>query len=231
MSAYQHFAYYYDDVFQNLDYSLWLKFIEPYLKDSSSILDLACGSGTFTILLKLKGYEVEGMDLSSSIIEIAKEKAKMNHLLIPYYVADMTHFQFSKQYDVITCFFDSINFLKTKEEIQSLLFCASAHLKTNGFFICDIFSKKLLKEYKHHHFKKTYATHKLKWHTKLEDNLVKHIIQIQEGNLKYKEIYNEYFYEINDIIHPDFQLIQVAGDFKEDFTDEDERVLLVLQKK
>ena len=54
MNAYKTFAYYYDEVYQDLDYKLWLDFIEPYLSVSSSILDVACGTGTLAILLKLK---------------------------------------------------------------------------------------------------------------------------------------------------------------------------------
>ncbi|MDE7264203.1 MAG: class I SAM-dependent methyltransferase, partial [Anaeroplasmataceae bacterium] len=123
MNAYQRFSYYYDDMFTELDYTEWLKFIEPYLKPDSSILDLACGSGTFAILLKLKNYAVEGLDLSESIIEVAKEKAKMNHLSIPFHVGDMTDFSLHQSFDVITCFFDSVNFLKSKNELNCLFSC------------------------------------------------------------------------------------------------------------
>ncbi len=232
MNAYRHFAYYYDDIFQDLDYTLWLNYIEPYLNKSSSILDLACGSGTFAILLKLKGYDVEGMDLSSSIIDIAKEKAKMNHLSIPFHVGDMTQFDFQKKYDVITCFFDSINFLKNKEEISDLFNCVKQHLNPNGIFICDIFSRTLLKEYKHHKLKKRYETHKLKWKTKCVDaSTIQHTIQIQEGEFKVEETYYEYYYEIKDIIPDDFKLIKCSGDFKDTLKDSDERILLVLERK
>ena len=116
MNAYKTFAYYYDEVYQDLDYKLWLDFIEPYLSVSSSILDVACGTGTLAILLKLKGYDVEGLDLSDSIIEIAKEKSKINHLSIPFYVADMTNFKLEKTYDMVTCFFDSFNINDIKKQ-------------------------------------------------------------------------------------------------------------------
>ncbi|MDE6585024.1 MAG: class I SAM-dependent methyltransferase, partial [Anaeroplasmataceae bacterium] len=195
MNAYQRFAYYYDDVYEELDYTLWLDFIQPYLNPSSSILDLACGSGTLAILLKLKNYSVEGLDLSESIIEIAKEKAKMNHLHIPFHVGDMTNFNLEKTYDMITCFFDSVNFLKNKEEVQNLLSSVYKHLNPDGLFIFDLFSKTLLEEYKKSIFKKKYPTHSLKWKTKkLDSTTLKHTIFIQEGNLKLEENYFEYYY-------------------------------------
>lgn len=231
MNAYKHFAYYYDDVFQDLDYTLWLKFIEPYTTSSSSILDLACGSGTFAILLKLKGYDVEGMDLSSSIIDIAKEKAKMNHLSIPFFVGDMTNFNLNKTYDVITCFFDSVNFLKNQEDIQNLISTVHKHLNSNGIFVFDIFSKTLLEEYKKHTLKKKFPAHSIKWTThKINASTLQHSIHIQEGDLKLEEIYYEYYHDINSLSFEGFEVLKISGDFNEDYLEGDERILVVLKK-
>ena len=77
MNEYKKFAYYYDEVMSSLEYDLWVEFVEPYLKPNDKILDLACGTGTFLTMLKLKGYDTTGLDLSDTIIEIALEKAKL----------------------------------------------------------------------------------------------------------------------------------------------------------
>lgn len=231
MNEYKRFAYYYDDVYEELDYTLWLDFIKPYLNPNSSILDLACGSGTLAILLKLNNYSVEGLDLSESIIEIAKEKAKMNHLQIPFYVGDMTSFALDKTYDVITCFFDSVNFLKTKEDIQNLLSSVNKHLNSNGLFIFDIFSKTLLEEYKKHSYKKKYPTHSIKWTTKkLDSSTLKHSIFIKEGKLKLEEIYFEYYHPLESLTFPCFEVVKMSGDFNEDLQATDERIFIVLKK-
>lgn len=231
MNEYKRFAYYYDDVYEQLDYTLWLDFIKPYLKESSSILDLACGSGTLAILLSLNNFSVEGLDLSESIIDIAKEKAKMNHLHIPFYVGDMTSFTLDKTYDVITCFFDSVNFLKRKEDIQNLLSSVHRHLNSNGLFIFDIFSKALLEEYKHHRIKRKYPTHSIKWTTKkMDSSTLKHTILIKEGKQKLEEIYFEYYHPLESLTFPGFEVIKMSGDFNEDFYEEDERILIVLKK-
>lgn len=232
MNAYQRFAYSYDDVFQELDYTLWLDFIEPYLTDTSHILDVACGSGTLAILLKLKGYTVEGLDLSSSIIDIAKEKAKMHHLSIPFYVADMTKFQLANTYDMITCFFDSVNFLKTDDELADLFQCVHTHLNPNGLFIFDLFSKTLLAEYKNHKLVKQYVTHDLLWTTnRTDEKTLEHKIQIQEGNECFEECYYEYYHILQNLPMQGFDVIKVCGDFNDDLEDEDERILVVLRKK
>ncbi|MDE7384550.1 MAG: class I SAM-dependent methyltransferase [Anaeroplasmataceae bacterium] len=231
MNEYKRFAYYYDDVYEELDYTLWLDFIKPYLNPTSFILDLACGSGTLAILLKLNHYSVEGLDLSESIIEIAKEKAKMNHLHIPFYVGDMTNFTLDRTYDVITCFFDSVNFLKTKDDIQNLLSSVNKHLNPNGIFIFDIFSKALLEEYKHHRFKRKYPTHSIKWTTKkIDSSTLMHSILIKEGKLKLEEIYFEYYHPLESLTFPGFEVVKMCGDFKESLQVQDERILIVLKK-
>lgn len=45
-----------------------------YLSRGSRILDAGCGPGRFTRYIKEKGFAVEGIDLSSEMIRIAREK-------------------------------------------------------------------------------------------------------------------------------------------------------------
>lgn len=230
MNEYKKFAYYYDEVVSSLEYDLWLEFIEPYLKKDSHILDLACGTGTLVTMLKLKGYQAEGLDLSSQTIEIAREKAKINHLFIPFYEADMKNFFLPKKYDVITCFFDSVNFLKTKQDLDELFSCVKKHLAPKGYFILDMFSKAMLEEYDGHDLQEDYQTFKIHWRTKKTDEVtLKHTIQITEYETTLEETYFEYFHEIKSLNLEGFKLIQISGDFNDDLQPEDERILLVLQ--
>lgn len=229
MNEYKKFAYYYDEVVQELDYSLWVEFVSPYI-NNSKILDLACGTGTFMTMLKLQGNDVEGLDLSESIIEIAKEKAKINHLNMPFYVMDMTEFNLNKKYDVITCFFDSINFLKTKEQLNKMFGCVKKHLNVNGYFIFDCFSKTMFEEYANNSLIEDHHTFKIDWQTKkINSSTLKHDITIFEGDVILKESYYEYFHEIKSLIPEGFRLVKLCGDFNDNLESEDERILIVLQ--
>lgn len=44
------------------------------LSKSAKVLDIGCGPGTFTKYLLEKGFDVEGIDLSSEMLRIAEEK-------------------------------------------------------------------------------------------------------------------------------------------------------------
>lgn len=228
---YKKFGYYYDEVMAGLNYDLWLEFVEPYLKPNSSILDLACGTGTFATMCKLKGYDVSGLDLSESIIEIANEKKKINRLDIPFYVEDMTNFNLNRKFDIITCFFDSVNFLKDIKQINKMFDCVYKHLNNNGLFIFDIFSKELFKEYEKNEKIEDYDTFKLKWTTKkTSPTSLKHTITITEDDDVFEENYYEYFYNIKELMNKKFKCIKISGDFNDDLEDTDERILLVFQK-
>ncbi len=231
-NAYKKFAYYYDEIMQEMNYDLWVEFVEPYLKKDDKILDLACGTGTFATMLKLKGYDVSASDLSEEIIEIANEKRKINRLDINFYVADMTNFRVDEKQDVITCFFDSVNFLKDKNEVKKLFNSVYSALKENGYFIFDIFSKEMLKEYSENELNEDYETFKIHWKTSLiKPDTLKHNIEITEDDEVIKESYYEYYYDIKDILDKRFEIIKISGDFNDDLEDEDERILIVLKKK
>ena len=231
-NAYKKFAYYYDEIMQEMNYDLWVEFVEPYLKKDDKILDLACGTGTFATMLKLKGYDVSASDLSEEIIEIANEKRKINRLDINFYVADMTNFRVDEKQDVITCFFDSVNFLKDKNEVKKLFNSVYSALKENGYFIFDIFSKEMLKEYTENELNEDYETFKIHWKTSLiKSDTLKHNIEITEDDESIKETYYEYYYDIKDILDKRFEIIKISGDFNDDLEDDDERILIVLKKK
>ena len=232
-NAYKKFAYYYDEVIQETNYDLWVEFVEPYLKKDDKILDLACGTGTFITMLKLNGFEfVSGLDLSDEIIEIANEKRKINRLNIDFYVEDMMSFKVKEKQDVITCFFDSINFLKDKNEIKKLFNSVYNALKPNGYFIFDIFSKEMLQEYENNKFEKDFETFKIKWITKkINSSTLKHEIEINEDDESINESYYEYYHPLNELMDSRFNLEKLSGDFNDDLEDEDERIIVVYRKK
>ena len=228
-NQYKSFSYYYDEIMEVIEYDGWVELTKKYLSLDSTILDLACGSGTFAISLANNGYKVKGLDLSREIIEVAKEKMKTNHVEIDFQVKDMTNFKYDEQFDVITCFFDSVNFL-TKDEVAKMMECVYNNLKDGGYFIFDLFTLSKMKVFNNTTITDTLSFAKYRWKMKVKNNTIFHKITIKDSVNKIVEKYHEYYHDLEDIIDPRFKRISITTDFKETYNENDERILIVLQK-
>jgi SAM-dependent methyltransferase len=146
MKPYQKIAYMYDKD--------WGKFSSKYMSiisfvnesqeySPSTFLDIACGTGKLLAELYAKGYQVVGLDLSSDMISIARS----NNPDIEFIVGDMCSFNLDRRFDIITCAFDSLNYLLTDNQMRIALSNINSHLNDTGYFIFDINTPKLYEQY------------------------------------------------------------------------------------
>ncbi len=230
MSYYKDFSYYFDEIMSEVDYNLWIDFAKKHIKKEDSILDLACGSGTFAIFLSLLGYKISGSDLSSDMINVAIEKAKINRSNINFFVSDMTSFK-SDKYDVITCFFDSINHLETYEDVKNTFTSVYNNLNDGGLFIFDVFSLYALKHCKSKRKGKN-EEFSYVWKTKkISKDSLRHNIKIKTQDSVIKESYTEYYYNIAEDINKYFTIENITSDFTDELNEYSGRLLYVLKKK
>ena len=108
--------------------------INKYGIEAKFILDVACGTGILAAELKKMNFDVSGIDLSEDMISIAKE----NSSEVDFQVADMRDFKLSRKFDIITCAFDSINYITNNEDMKDTVDNIYNHLSDNGYFIFDI---------------------------------------------------------------------------------------------
>ncbi len=67
---------------------------------SLKILDVGCGTGRHAIELTKRGYNVTGIDLSESQLQVAKEKAAAKNLKIKFLKHDARNLPFVNEFDV-----------------------------------------------------------------------------------------------------------------------------------
>ena len=69
---YQQFAEVYDEFMQEVPYSQWADYIEKIWKAQGQspelVLDLACGTGSLSIELAQRGYDMIGVDQSQDML-------------------------------------------------------------------------------------------------------------------------------------------------------------------
>ncbi|RIL84160.1 class I SAM-dependent methyltransferase, partial [Staphylococcus cohnii] len=134
MVQYEEMSYYYDQLTLDQPYESWLDIVEFYAKNKSTILDIGCGTGSFTS--KLNDFDcITGMDLSVDMLSIAMQKSSE----VNWIEGDMTDFDLNQQFDVITIFCDSLNYLTEYEDVLSTFQQVYHHLEPNeGIFMFDV---------------------------------------------------------------------------------------------
>jgi SAM-dependent methyltransferase len=131
-------AQYYDLIYSTLrDYAADTAQISTLLRQTNpqcrTILDVACGTGEHARLLAAEGFDVDGLDLDPSFINIARGK----HPSGRFFEADMSDFNLSRRYDVVLCLFSSIGYLKTLDRVKQAFRCFRHHLATGGVVIVE----------------------------------------------------------------------------------------------
>ncbi len=135
---YKSIANFYDQIVADINYSKYADYIEKIIKKNTSntsmIADLGCGTGNLTILLKNKGYDLTGIDISSEMLEKCYKKDKD----ILWVNQDMTDFDLFGTYDVFVSFLDSINHITDKRKLKKTFKLVYTYLNKGGLFIFDI---------------------------------------------------------------------------------------------
>lgn len=103
---------------------------------STKILDIGCGTGRHAIELAQRGYKVTGIDLSKSLLERAKQKAKAKNLQIDFQCHDARNLPFQNEFDLVIMLCEgAFPLMETDEMNFQILQNAKKALKKNGKFI------------------------------------------------------------------------------------------------
>lgn len=99
-----------------------------------AMLDVACGTGGHLTYLR-EHYAVEGLDLSSEMLAIARKR----HPDLVLHQADMSGFDLGRQFDAVISLFSSIAYAQTVTLLQQTLRTMARHLHPGGVLIVEPF--------------------------------------------------------------------------------------------
>ena len=102
------------------------------------VLDMACGEGSFAVIMAQQGYSVTGIDQSPQMIELAKARAHEAGQSVTFLVEDMRAIPYANQFDLVTCFFDSLNYMLNIKDLHEAFAGAFMALRPGGYFIFDM---------------------------------------------------------------------------------------------
>jgi len=104
------------------------------------VLELACGSGRFTIPLAREGINITGMDISEEMLQLAKLKASREGVNLRVVQGDMRNFDLGEKFKLIFIPAQSLSHLHTREEIEDCLLCVRQHLAYEGRLLIELFN-------------------------------------------------------------------------------------------
>ncbi|MGF3067416.1 class I SAM-dependent methyltransferase [Facklamia sp. P12945] len=131
------------DRFNDLSaYDQWLDFTLAHAGEAvENVLDMACGTGYFSRLLAKNYQQVKGMDLNEAMIDQAKKQAGNEYENLIFQQGDMLNLEAEEgKYDLVTCYADSLCFLKNEEELKQALFSMVNCLKDSGRLLFDVWT-------------------------------------------------------------------------------------------
>lgn len=132
-------AAYYDAIYQAIgkDYAAEAARLRDLIQaykhsPGNKLLDVACGTGThLTYLVQL--YECEGLDADATILQVAQQKFPN----LPFHLGDMVDFDLGRTFDIVTCLFSSIGYVKTLPRLHQAIGNLARHTAPGGLVIVE----------------------------------------------------------------------------------------------
>jgi SAM-dependent methyltransferase len=122
------------------DIPFYLRQIRKY---GQPALELACGTGRITIPLAKKGISISGLDISTTMLSLAREKARDGGVGVDWIQADCRDFELDRKFRLIFIPINSITHLHAREDLEAAFSCVREHLADGGRFIIDVFNPRL----------------------------------------------------------------------------------------
>lgn len=144
--AYGHlFAKVYNKMWSGFALNVARKILDFYketevYKNNRLMLDLCCGTGQLAHEFLKENFEVIGIDLSASMLNYAKEKAKeyIKKNKATFIQADASNFSLDVQVGLVVSTFDALNHLESKKALTGCFASVYNILVQNGYFIFDL---------------------------------------------------------------------------------------------
>jgi len=122
-------------------------FVDAAEKAGSPVLEVGCGTGRVLIPTARAGIEIVGLDLSSRMLDVCRERLRAEPAAVQQKVAlvqgDMRHFDLVRRFALATIPFRPFQHLLTIDDQLACLATIRRHLADDGRLIFDLFNPSL----------------------------------------------------------------------------------------
>ncbi len=148
--SYDNFSRYYDLLTDNVEYEKRADYFCRLLSmcgiKDGILLDLACGTGSISVAMAKRGFDVIGVDSSIGMLNAARQKAFESGQQILLLNQSMDDIDLYGTVDCAVCVLDSINHLDNADSVRRTFEKVSLFMNQGGAFAFDVNTL-----YKHKH--------------------------------------------------------------------------------
>ncbi len=148
--SYDNFSRFYDLLTDNVEYEKRADYFCRLLSlcgiKDGILLDLACGTGSISVEMAKRGFDVIGVDSSIGMLNAARQKAFESGEQILLLNQSMDDLDLYGTVDCAVCVLDSVNHLEDAEQVKRTFRMVSLFMNPGGAFAFDVNTL-----YKHKH--------------------------------------------------------------------------------
>ena len=142
MGAYEALAASYDRLTNDVDYRATVDFYREILAQEDlhprTAVDLACGTGTVSLLLARQGLDVIGVDLSEEMLTVAQQKAEGLENPPRFVCQSLQQLTLPRGVDLAVCALDSLDYITDPQDCAEAIRRVYRALNPGGIFIFDV---------------------------------------------------------------------------------------------
>ena len=142
MGAYENLAVSYDRLTNDVDYSATVAFYQEILNQEGlhprTAVDLACGTGSVSVLLAKMGLRVTGVDMSEEMLTGAQQKAQELENPPRFVCQCLQNLALPRGVDLAVCALDSLDYITNPEDCAEAIRRVYRALNPGGIFIFDV---------------------------------------------------------------------------------------------
>ena len=142
MGAYENLAVSYDRLTNDVDYSATVAFYQEILNQEGlhprTAVDLACGTGSVSVLLAKLGLRVTGVDMSEEMLTVAQQKAQELENPPRFVCQRLQNLALPRGVDLAVCALDSLDYITNPGDCAEAIRRVYRALNPGGIFIFDV---------------------------------------------------------------------------------------------
>lgn len=206
------------------------------LPEKATVLDMACGAGRHSILFAQKGYDVTAVDLSESLLTVARSLAKDFGLNINFIKSDLRDFKSNQNFNLAVNLFTSFGYFETDEDNFKVFKIAYNQLVKSGYFVLDYLNKDFIEKNLIKKSIEQIEGGEIIQNRKIENNRVIKEITISRNGEQKHFLESVRMYEKEELLtalnNLGFEIVNIFGDFKGNHFNSDlsQRIIIISQK-